>query len=1115
MAEWKLKIQGINDEVKFNSSADITNVGSATLVSLNIQKEIYVPGHIETVLQIEPKTTDFGSMDYASLLDKTVTLNDGTKDVAKDYIIFECLPEFKPNGDKTTLYLTLNIYSPEHCLTLKKENNCFIAEKLANGVMEAIVSKHTDKIKTIEYGHLQRLFTASKRELIQPYLVQYEETAHDFLARIANIYGEFLYYEDGAWHMGFHGTAVPKDVQDDIKKGKYISASFKKLTSKEENGEETYHGMKEEYLETFKESDSGFGKELLKRTGFASPQGWVFNIGNWAKKANVAEILSGISLDLVKNSIKSGIKIVNSKDEWNKRYFEPFKDNPEQCTTTGGKKIVCPFSNHDAKNKFKEKFFQEVRNGEKKSTREKIHINFGTNYASFLLCDCINILSKTYTITKISTTCKTIDKSKSTYINHEIEAIPYENGNCFPPLLERKTARKIENQTAIVTANDDPSDMGRIQIRYHWQSTDTNKPFSPWIPVAQPFASNDAAIKFAPQVGDEIMIGYEYGEIERPFMIGALATKTNKLSNVENKIASIENAVPNTKYNNDFVIKSPNGHYLKFMSPNNESFMNALTNFAPIMKTWMGYFPAKWDFVTNSVKGGREFSGGISMGDAYGLVNINMSTDKRKVLISSAMGDVQIDAFTGITISAPNGNVKIEGKNVEIVAGNNLTIKSGQNIDKMRKAYRKKARWSNAAKTLGNTYVKELRKMAQVVDLTLVRTITDAIIKPVGGTMLIKSRRFLRLEAGDGTTTLPYEAYKNGSEEQKKSLAGMLKEMKVKDALDATVNLMNWYRTQFRSAYTEYTAAADEYVKQADLLKKALASFLSNGGTVKYKNTAVKGIENVEIDSKEFIRNKAKGNFDELAEVHPLLNKITVEQGNADSAKFSQAESILEEAKVQAEVLALIIKGYASVINDMKDNKNNKIYEVINITDRNNIKTLVNGEEHYDENGYKEEIGNVLTGGVATKVYTTFGDTEYLGIQKEVTVASSKKREIIIKALKELELINWITLPDEEKNAVNNNEDWLAYLDGITLNKKPKSKGDKVLEFFDVSSFKELFMGKEMLKDWQENFVYYPGAEGEILLSDTSGNTCNIQGKVVTPKPNSNFKAATDALSHI
>ena len=72
--------------------------------------------------------------------------------------------------------------------------------------------------------------------------------------------------------------------------------------------------------------------------------------------------------------------------------------------------------------------------------------------------------------------------------------------------------------------------------------------------------------------------------------------------------------------------------------------------------------------------------GGIEFTDEHGLYSISMSSDKRAISIDSPLGKVNISAFTGITISAPNGNVRIEGKNIDIVAGNNLSISSGNNI---------------------------------------------------------------------------------------------------------------------------------------------------------------------------------------------------------------------------------------------------------------------------------------------------------------------------------------------------------------------------------------------------------------------------------------------------
>ena len=1170
MATWKLKIQGIDNNITFNEKTDVGGLGNTTLVSLNIQKEVYAPGHIEAVLQIEMSTGNesFGTMSFESLLNKTVSLNDGTNDVAKDYIIFECLPRYKPTGDKTTLYLTLNIYSPEHCLTFKKYNKCYVSKKLGAEIFTAIAAKYPDKIKTIQTSCQHRLLyknaDGNKTEFIQPYLIQYEETELDFLARTANTCGEFLYYERGKWQLGIETWADSYNRnQKAIDNGKYDSVSCLKLTTNPEEDVETFCGMKEDYLETFTESDFDFDKEMKDRMGMNSFQGWLFNVGNWAKKANLAEIATGVLLDMGKNIIKSNKKRKDTEDAWNKTHVEPFKDKPEQCTMVDGKIVVCPFSNYNAKSKFGKQFYQDVRKAEKQASQEKIHINFGTYYTPYLLCDYLKILGKTYLIVKISAICKHLEDSKSTYTNLEIDAIPFVNGDWYPPLLEKEPTRRIESQKGIVTANDDPSSLGRIQFRYTWQDPESDKPSSPWIPVAQPFASKDAAIKFVPQVGDEIIIGYEHGEIGRPFMIGALATKTNKLSSVENKVASIENAVPNTKYNHDFVIKSPNGHYIKFLSPSNESFMNAVTGFSPAMRTMLGYIPGTGDIVTNAADSGKNFSGGINMGDAYGFVNINMSTDKRKVLISSAMGDVQIDAFTGITISAPSGNVKIEGKNVEIVAGNNLTLKSGANIDKMKKFYSKNLGHALLS-SVTNAVVDEVKKHVKVVDLKLVRTVCDAIVKPVGGTMLIKSKRYLRLEAGKGSTALPNKAYEKGSSQQTKVLKARVNEMKVKDTINATVNLMKWYETNFAEANIRFREAINAYQNHINLWKTEMKTFIRLGGKIKYDKTDLQetNITNDKFDTAVTILSIAKKEDKQITDVHPKLDKFAFEQGTTAPYRLNRVRQHKDNVVLAAEKIACEIKQYLTSISNMDKNVGAIIQrDIINIADK-SILTL-------SEEAYKNEIFRYLSTDIGEN-YDYLLDVaqvddyagmaavniQYSGQNKEskgvietirinlpyeikvldkfgqadnVTIDSVTKRKIIydvIKVLEEAHLVtienekgfwNTITLDHDANKSVLDSDSvckdtntWKKYLDCIkTYEKKGvMSTLGKIAEKLDYFGFKDI-------PDWEEDILYNPEVEGEILLSDTGGNTCKISGEKVSSTPTNYVKAATRSLKEI
>ena len=160
--------------------------------------------------------------------------------------------------------------------------------------------------------------------------------------------------------------------------------------------------------------------------------------------------------------------------------------------------------------------------------------------------------------------------------------------------------------------------------------------------------------------------------------------------------------------------------------------------------------------------------------------------------IKSPFGDVSIDAFQGITISAPSGNIKLEGKNVEIIARNNLSITSGTNIANPRFYSHSSADYDendkeNNSKNVADFFLlKHLLQpvagaaMKMSVDLSLYRTWFESIFRPIGGTMLIKSHSFMRLEAGKGQTAI------NSS---KGSLKGNSK----------TETVVNFFKSSFRA----------------------------------------------------------------------------------------------------------------------------------------------------------------------------------------------------------------------------------------------------------------------------------------------------------------------------
>ncbi len=1135
----------------FQEKKPIAGLGNTTLISLNIKKEMYMPAHIEAVLQIELGQTvnvtamtqngvNGSAINYKSMLGRFVDLSDGEKTIAKDYIIFDYMPEYKPSVNGTALYLKLNIYSPEKVLSYQKYNKCYVAKKLGADVFKGIAAKYSNEIKKTSIDNLQHIMTkdavGKDTEFIQPYLVQYEETALDFLARSANRCGEFMYYEDGTWQLGFKASTA-------IKVKNFASLTFNNFTEKEEenyfttnylkdeNEQEqvkaeqatrSYTGPKPEFLDVLVEGESSFKKTFWEKYDAKDPAFFFNLINGWLKKTNVYEIVTSLGVDLGINLVKTGIHFKDIENRWTENFITPYKDNKEQSATVNNKKVVSQFSNYNACDTFSKKFYTDIKNKETAADTQTIHINFGTYYEPLLLGDVIEVLGGNYIVVKVSASCKqdTTVGAAGQYTTYEIDAIPTIEGGYYPPRV-KKEPRKPVTQTAYVTANEDPCSLGRVQIRYPWQPK-SDSPSSPWIRVSQAFASKDAGISFLPQVGDEILVGYEFGEIERPFMLGALASKERKIKIGETKLGLLQNDTTSKDHvnkfcKNDFMIKSINGQYIKFVADNNGT--NATKAWFPAIGAWLSYLPMKSDIITyTSDDCGTKFSGGITMGDSYGFFKVQMSTEKRNVTISSPLGDVKLDALTGITISAPNGNVKIEGKNIDIVAGNNLTLKSGENVKKMQKAYGSNTDAMQMLKSSATSaVVKEATSLIKLFDMKLIRTVIEGFAKPIGGTTLIKSQRFMRLEAGKGSTKLPHTAYTKGDKLQKKEIEKTLKEMKVQDTINSIEKLMEAMKTFTTRLAMDVDTAKTEYENSSRILMQSMYNAASiYGFDPKYDGKSTKTATQEEFQQK-FLENcdypndiiaYAKKGDAKRKDSHKKIDKITF------SKSYTRVDinKMIADLKLAAEKLFIV----AHAAKDVDYVKELTAEASVVCADESYIKRVD------DLDTYKEEIKDILM---------KFFDQIKTSKNSTNGYDANKKRKIMYDVLQELKKKEYITIKNDaggwnyltlqdKRNLVQLNdsvcekaETWEKYLKCVKAYKKEKNAAMRLLNFVANTALDDLH---SMSKDWQQNYIYSPEVDGgEILISDSSGNTRNIQGDTITSVPNSPLSKAIGVLKKI
>jgi phage protein D len=77
----------------------------------------------------------------------------------------------------------------------------------------------------------------------------------------------------------------------------------------------------------------------------------------------------------------------------------------------------------------------------------------------------------------------------------------------------------------IVDDNADPENLGRVKVRLPWLNADFS---SNWAPVMQLGAGPDSGTLFIPAVNDEVLVGFEHGDVDWPVVVGGLFNATDK-----------------------------------------------------------------------------------------------------------------------------------------------------------------------------------------------------------------------------------------------------------------------------------------------------------------------------------------------------------------------------------------------------------------------------------------------------------------------------------------------------------------------------------------------------------------------------------------------------------
>ena len=172
----------------------------------------------------------------------------------------------------------------------------------------------------------------------------------------------------------------------------------------------------------------------------------------------------------------------------------------------------------------------------------------------------------------------------------------------------------------IVTNNKDPDGLGRVKTSLPWMADQVE---SDWARVVTPMAGAGRGIYFLPEVNDEVLVAFEHGNPDTPYVLGGLWNGKDKPpeSNSDGK-------------NDRRAIRSRSGNVIR-----------------------------------------------LSDTDGDAKIEIIDSSGKNTIVISAKNNSITITAASDVTIQSNNGKLKLSGNGVEITSTSTVKVEASQSMD--------------------------------------------------------------------------------------------------------------------------------------------------------------------------------------------------------------------------------------------------------------------------------------------------------------------------------------------------------------------------------------------------------------------------------------------------